>query len=389
MKILLSSDWHLGKFLYREKLLSKQAEFFQGEFLSCLKDLKPDLLIVAGDILDRPIPDQETLYFYEDFLKELSTYKIPSFFILGNHDSRRTAYHSYFLEQAQIYLIDHLKYFFTPFSLKDNRGEEVNFYFLPYLPLYELLEKARAFLSFEIPESITYTTLLETLFKEIPFKRPAFIVTHFALDQFQSCGEEISIKGFSEDYVLPESMFQSFDIACLGHLHRPQMKKEKFIYPGAPMPYSFETFIEERGVRFIEWRDNRIIRNEFMALTSPYELLTLKGTFAQIEKQPKTNAYTKIILEDEKPIFNVYERLKALFPNLLYLEYTYSSNFSKEDKVEVNFSLEAIDLDEKALFREFYALVEGKEIEPKLWEVFLKNLEEFYNLEKKEVSLCQ
>ncbi|MFN3568465.1 MAG: exonuclease SbcCD subunit D [Caldimicrobium sp.] len=141
MKILLTSDWHLGKFLYKEKLLNKQMEFFYGKFFPLLKDLKPDLLIVAGDILDKPVPDQETLYAYAELLKELSTFNIPCFLILGNHDSKRTSLYSYFLEKAKIYLIDHINYF--PFTFHDEKGERVFLYFLPYLPIYEFLEKIK------------------------------------------------------------------------------------------------------------------------------------------------------------------------------------------------------------------------------------------------------
>ncbi|MFN3921419.1 MAG: exonuclease SbcCD subunit D [Caldimicrobium sp.] len=384
MKILLTSDWHLGKYLYKEKLLNKQAEFFQKEFFPLLKDLKPDLLIVAGDILDRPIPDQDTLYFYADLLKELSSYDIPSFFILGNHDSKRTALHRYFLEKAKIYLIDHLEYFFSPFLVKDQRGNTLNLYFLPYLPLYELFEKAKEDPLFAVPERISYVTVVKNLLERRQIKSPSLFISHFALEQFHFCGEEVTIKGFSEEYILPVTLLYHFDLIFLGHLHRPQKAKEKFFYPGAPLPYSFEASTEKRGVLFFEWKENSLVKSEFLELTPPYELLYLKGSFEEIMEYPKSESYTKILLYDEKPIFNVYERIKTKFPNLLSLEYVTAFSSLCKNLEEIDFTTESIKVDERELFRDFYQFVEKKEIEPKLWEVFLKNLDEFYQLERKE-----
>lgn len=391
MKILLTSDWHLGKYLYKEKLLSKQAEFFQREFFPLLREIKPDLLIVAGDILDKPIPDQDTLYYYADLLRELSSFAIPSFFILGNHDSRRTALHRYFLEKAKIYLIDHLDYFFSPFIFKDERGDTLNLYFFPYLPLYELYEKVQAYFSLEISEKISYVSLLKSLLGLNQIKSPSVFISHFALEPFLFCGEELSIKGFSEDYILPEGLLSSFDLVFLGHLHRPQRARDKIFYPGAPIPYSFEASCEERGVLLLEWRENFLVKSEFFALTSPYELLYLKGTFEEIMQYPESESYTKILLLDEKPIYNVYERIKTRFPNLLFLEYITAATplIERENLEEINPSYENIKLEEGELFKEFYKLIEGKEIEPKLWEIFLENLAEFYNLERREGRICQ
>jgi len=61
MRILLTSDWHIGKTLFSKSLLEEQAKFFEDTFFACLKDVKPDLLINAGDIFDRPIPDLDSL----------------------------------------------------------------------------------------------------------------------------------------------------------------------------------------------------------------------------------------------------------------------------------------------------------------------------------------
>jgi len=389
MKILLTSDWHLGKPLYAIKLLSEQARFFEETFLPMLSYLKPDAVVVAGDILDKPLPDQETLFFYEDLLARLSHFKIPFLFILGNHDSRRTALHKYFMELAGLYLADDLRFFLTPFTLQDSKGEVCHFYLLPYLPLYELFERVKvAGLTLAL-EELNYPGLIACLLARIELKKPAFLVSHFALEKGLFSGEEIQIRGLSPDYLLPEELFQDFDLLLLGHLHRPQNLRGKIWYPGAPLAYSFETFKEERGVYLLEVKGGELVSSEFIPLTPPYELRLLQGPFEDLFQLPPTQAYVKVVLEDETPVFNAYERLKERFPQLLCLEYGKKREIEAERPLEEAPIYEEISLDERALFKEFYEFLEEKEIDPKLWEVYHRYLEEFYKKEREGGRVCQ
>jgi exonuclease SbcD len=386
MRILLTSDWHLGKNIFQKKLLSEQALFFENSFFPLLKEVRPDFLIVAGDILDKPLPDQETLFFYEDLLRRLSDLKITSLLILGNHDSRRTSLHKHFIELAGIHLIDDLKFFSKPFIWKDKSGKHLNLYILPYLPLYELLEKALSQGFFYSSEEITFTTLFEALLSQIEIKRPAFLVSHFAVDKAISCGEEISIRGYTSDYVFSEKLFSCFDALLLGHLHRPQVLEERFFYPGAPLPYSFENYSDQRGLFFLEW-DGRSLSSEFISLKPPYELRIIKGLFEKLLQMEKTNAYIKVILEDKLPIFDAHQKLKEHFPNLLHLEYEEEEILLEGQTIHEE--LRSSELDERVLFCEFYNYVEKKEMDERLWEVFNKYLEDFYKNERKEGRLCQ
>lgn len=387
MKIIFSSDWHLGKSLYSIKLINEQATFFETSFFPFLESTKPDLLIVAGDILDKPLPDQETLLLFEELIRKLATLKIPSIFILGNHDSRRTAIHKFFLELAGIFVVDDLRYFFNPFTFKDERGENFFLYLLPYLPFYELLEKIKSEgVSIDLEEA-NFGNLLIKLFEGLSVKKPSILVSHFAIDKGIYSGEEIQIKGLSFDYLVSQSLFENFDYVFLGHLHRPQKVEEKIYYPGSPLPYSFENFSEKRGVYLFEIKENNILSSQFIPLSPTYELKLIKGFFEEILKSPRTDAYVKVILLDKMPIFNAYERLKEKFPRLLSLEYENQREITREINFEVP-DVEQIHFDEKELFKEFYKFVEDKALEPNLEKVFEKYLEEFYKLEREEGRLC-
>ncbi|MCS7199607.1 MAG: exonuclease SbcCD subunit D [Caldimicrobium sp.] len=389
MKIVLTSDWHLGKNLYHQKLLSHQAKFFQETFLHLLKDVKPDLLIVAGDILDKPIPDQETIYFFEEFLKNLSTTKVKTLFILGNHDSRRTSLHKYFMEYADIHMVDDLRYLTNPLTLSGKRGEPINFYLLPYLPPYEILEKWSLSSSKNWESVYSLKEALNKIFINVKFLEPAILIGHFVLEEATFCGEELFLKGFSIDYTLSQKLFTPFRYVFLGHLHRYQVHKEKFIYPGAPLPYAFETFTEKRGVVLIEILGGAIIHQELIPLSPPYTLKYLRGSFQDIMALPREEAYVKIILEEDRPIFDAHAQLKTKFPNLLFLDYAKENYENQVISYTVQEELsENSKLDLRALFREFYNFVENEEPNGEIWRIFESYLEAFYKKEHREGELC-
>jgi len=390
MRLLLTSDWHLGKNLFSVKLLKEQAKFFEDSFLPLLREVKPQLLIVAGDILDKPLPDQETLLFFEELLRQIYALGIPSLLILGNHDSKRTSIHKSFLELGKIFMVDDLRFFFEPFSLEDEKGERLNLYLLPYLPLFEFFEKVKERKSFIIREEVNHLSLLRHLFEGFIPKKPSLFISHFALKSGTFTGEEIQIRGFSSDYLFPEDLFTNFDLVFLGHLHRAQRLGEKFYYPGAPLPYSFETRNEKKGVFLFEFKEGTLVHSEFISLTPSYELLVLKGSFHELMNSKPVHSYVKILLEEEVPIYQAFERLKERFPNLLSLEYL-KANENQEETSFIFEEEEALEfrLDPVSLFREFYFYSEGREIEEEFLRVYDKYLKEFYEKEEREGRLWQ
>lgn len=389
MRIILTSDWHLGKALYNLKLLPYQSKFFHDQFLGLLRDVNPDLLIVAGDILDKPLPDQETLFYFEEFLRELSYTKVKSIFILGNHDSRRTALHKHFMEYAAIYIIDDLKYLIEPFVVRDSQGNTLNLYLFPYLPPFELMNKLGHYYSRAQEAANPLREALWDYFADKTLKDPAILVGHFAIEEAVPSGEELLLRGFSNEYLFPKDLFSPFKYLFLGHLHRYQTYSNKFIYSGAPLPYSFEIFSERRGVLLVEFNEGIISHLELIPLEPPYILKIIKGSFESICSLPEDESYVKVILEEDKPIFDVHAKLKKRFPNLLYLDYV--SPQSERDVHELfieGMSQEDTQLELKILFREFYQLLEKRGPEEELWQIFETYLDLFNQKEQKEGMLC-
>lgn len=89
-RIVHTADWHLGARLVERERHEEQAAFLDW-LLTQLIELRPELLIVAGDIFDSATPPQEALTLYYRFLGRLAaTVKCRTLILGGNHDSPAT-----------------------------------------------------------------------------------------------------------------------------------------------------------------------------------------------------------------------------------------------------------------------------------------------------------
>ena len=91
MKILHTSDWHLGQnFIGKSRI--EEHEAFLSWLLKTIKEKQIEVLLVSGDIFDTGTPSNYALELYYNFLKELSHIKtlITTIITAGNHDSVST-----------------------------------------------------------------------------------------------------------------------------------------------------------------------------------------------------------------------------------------------------------------------------------------------------------
>lgn len=390
MIILHTSDWHLGKIFFGKKLTEEQAIFFEKNFFPLLKDIKPDLIIVTGDIIDRPNPDYETQRLFCEILLKLFKEKIPCIFILGNHDSKRITLFKEFLKYNNLIIIDDLSYFTNPIPWENEKGEKIYLYPLPYLSFYEFKENLENLCkkTFFQKNQFTLKDLVEILInlKENFLLKPAILLGHFAIEEGIFCGEEFPLTIIGNEEIFPLILFENFDVLLLGHLHRIQKIKEKVFYAGSILPYSFEEAKFKKGMWLLEIKNGILIKDENIFLDPPMKLKTIKGYFKDLIKSPPDNAYLKVILQDKEPVLHPFERLKSIFPNLLALEYEekHPSFYFKDFSMEEISSNSKIEINEEKLFKDFYKYVEEKEIEEKLFHIFKKYLKEFKeeNMEK-------
>ena len=138
MKFFHLSDLHIGKQLHRYNLKEDQQVILK-EVITYAKELRPDAIVIAGDIYVKSVPSAEAVNVFDEFLTDLSeiTPEIPILIISGNHDSPdRLKYASEILKRHHIYLAGNVperpEEHIEKVTLHDAYGE-VDFYLLPFV----------------------------------------------------------------------------------------------------------------------------------------------------------------------------------------------------------------------------------------------------------------
>ena len=134
MKILHTSDWHLGKIFHEHSLLEDQ-RFFLEQLLLHIESERYDVLIIAGDIYDRSIPPVEAVTLLSEFFSKLRKLdsEIHVLVISGNHDSApRLSYGREVFDQARIHIRTEPEMVDVPVEITAD-GLCVDFYLTPFL----------------------------------------------------------------------------------------------------------------------------------------------------------------------------------------------------------------------------------------------------------------
>ena len=132
MKLVHTADWHLGKYLYGRSLLPDQEYFVREQFLPFLREERPDLVILAGDVFDRAIAPSGALRLFDSFLSGVSALGIPLAVIAGNHDGPdRMAIGGALLRKSGIYLAARPEEVLCPVELSCG-DRPVRLFLLPY-----------------------------------------------------------------------------------------------------------------------------------------------------------------------------------------------------------------------------------------------------------------
>lgn len=250
MRILHTSDWHLGKRLYQHSRLAEQKLFLKW-LVKYIQSEHIDVVIIAGDIFDTPNPPHEALEIYYQFLQNfLNSPEKEIYIIGGNHDSGR------FLEAPRPLLAGKSVHISGKLS-----GEETLPTFqlksaakLSLLPFFRtsdlLMLKGNSELSAGNAPHLREKELINTLAKLLertkrihnPSGLPHLLMAHHNVGGMSYSGSELTV-GLTGIDSLPIELFHPhFDYVALGHMHNFQnVGKEKIpaIYSGAPIPLKF------------------------------------------------------------------------------------------------------------------------------------------------------
>lgn len=335
MRLLHTSDWHLGRTFHGESLLSEQEEAVD-QLVGLASDAQVDLVVVAGDLYDRAIPPADAVALFDDALVRLHGIGARIVAIAGNHDSAaRVAVADELLERVGVTVRGDVARCVQPLGFDpDDGGPPVAVYPVPYLepslagPQIAGLEgndgteELRRLGHHEVTSRAT--SLIRRHVASSGLVR-SVVVAHTFVGGGTSSESERDLTVGNIDRV-DLSAFAGFDYVALGHLHRPQeFDGGRVAYSGTPLPYSFSEEHDTKSARIVEIDSRGRCRSTVVPLGIGRPLRTLRGAFEDLLRSPKfadaEQARVRFQITDADLPLRVMPRLQERFPHAVALEH--------------------------------------------------------------------
>ena len=321
MKWFHLSDLHLGKRLCEVPLLSDQAHIL-SQILALTAEERPDGVLIAGDVYDKPVPSAEAVGLLDDFLVRLSRQGVPAYLISGNHDSaERLSFGGRLMAAGGVHVAPVYSGQVEPIVLADQYGP-VYLYLLPFLKPAHV----RRFFPEASIESYTDEVAAVVSAMEIdPAVRNVLVAHQFVTGSVRCASEEVSVGGTDNVDV---SVFDGFDYVALGHLHSPQRAgRDTVRYCGTPLAYSFPEAEQEKSVTVVELKEKGTVSLRTLPLTPLRRLGELRGTYEELtcrqfyEGTDYQSRYLRVVLTDEEDVVDAAVKLRMVYPGLMQVAY--------------------------------------------------------------------
>jgi exonuclease SbcD len=338
MRLLHTSDWHLGRSLHRADLRAAQSAFLD-HLVDTVRAEKVDAVLVAGDIYDRAVPSVDAVELCEDALLRLNATGARIVLISGNHDSaRRLGFGSGLLDQAGVHLRTRPGALARPVLLEDRHGS-VAVYGIPYLEP----DAVRGELP-DSPQDLQKTA--DTPAPRETGRGHAGVLGH-AVSAIRADAEgrgvrrqvvmahgwvaggaaseserDITVGGVGQ---VPAALFDGFSYVALGHLHGQQTVTPQLRYSGSPLPYSFSEAAHRKGSWLVDLDGDGIISAEQVPAPVFRRLSVLRGQLADLLTSAAYGGYeddfVSVTLTDPSRPEGAMDKLRSRFPHVLVLAF--------------------------------------------------------------------
>lgn len=331
MKIIHSSDWHLGRTLKGASLIDDQRRFLQ-DLAMLAREHGVQAVLVSGDVYDRAIPPTEAITTLADTLLDLSAI-CPVLMIPGNHDSAtRLGFGAPLLAASGVHVLADIDEIGTPIHIGTG-PQRALVYGIPFLEP-ELVHRT---LNAERTHVGVLTAAMERIRQDIADRRLAaqrtgdplphtIVLAHaFITGGTESDSEkDVSVGGVAD---APAGIFHGVDYVALGHLHAPQQistsQTGTLRYSGSPLPYSFSEESHEKSVTIVTFDDDGGLSIDLAPTRVRRRMRTITGNLDSLlidaELTDAEDDWIRAIITDERRPENAMARLQQRFPNAIEL----------------------------------------------------------------------
>ena len=331
MRLLHTSDWHLGRQFHGASLLDEQAAAMD-RIVELAAAAEVDAVLIAGDLYDRAIPPAEAVQLFNDTLARLRAGGAAVVAIAGNHDSHvRVSVYDPLLASLGVTIRGDVGRAHEPVLVAPRRGgEPVAVYPLPYL---EPSVDGPALVAEDPspPARLRHEEVTRLALSRIHADRQrhagrrAVLVAHTFAAGGEACESERELTVGNVDRVSVEA-FAGFDYVALGHLHGAQeLAGSRLAYSGTPLAYSFSEQHQCKSVRLVQLAGDGSISVERLPLGVGRPLRTLDGELETLLRDPRHSeaeqARLRVILRDETLPLQAMARLRQRFPHVAELRH--------------------------------------------------------------------
>lgn len=297
MKILHTSDWHLGQNFFTKSRKDEHQAFISW-LLDLVADEQIDAVVVAGDVFDTGTPPSYARELYNQFVVDLQQQKCVLIVLGGNHDSVSTLNESkqilaclntFVVASTGIAIEEQV------FEIPTKHGETgAILCAVPFIRPRDVIQSNAGETGLEKRQALGdaikqhYQLLFEmaqekklSLGIDVPIIATGHL-TAMGVSQSDSVRDIYigTLDGFAADGFPPA------DYIALGHIHKPQIvaKSEHIRYSGSPIPLSFDELNTQKQVMLIEFEGAQ--RKALVPIDVPVfqPMAVLKGDLPKLEK---------------------------------------------------------------------------------------------------------
>jgi exonuclease SbcD len=381
MKILHTSDWHLGRNFGPISLREDQQRFCD-RIVDLSQDQRIDLVIIAGDIYDRAIPPTESIDLFRETIQRILETGAVVAAITGNHDSaERVASYDELLDLSGFYLRGGY-----------NRvGRVVTHHFadgpldIVLLPFLHPREAPDDFIETEerdplerrrrhTHESVLAEAVIRARSKLVSPRSVA--IAHAFVNGAATSESELQLEVGGTGAVDP-SLFDGFSYTALGHLHRPQdvTGKGRVRYSGTPLAYSFSED-HEKSVTLIDMDAQGELKVQAVNLGVCRGVTTIRGAIDELLEPRRfseaSNKFVRAIVTNRETVVEAKTRLEQIYPHIVEIRLEPEGMPTRIEDV----SAPVEELSPEVVVQEFWEALEGVAPDEEMKQVLFEAVEE-------------
>jgi exonuclease SbcD len=322
MRILHTSDWHLGRYFHAVSM-EEDHDAVLAQIGAIIECERPDLLIIAGDVFDRAVPPQSALARFASFIRKVTEDgRLAVVIIAGNHDSAAQIGMMGVLPTGGLSLVrGPIAADERPLIVHHPDGDVA----VSALPFSYEFAAREAFQDEAIscPADVLGAQVRSAR-AHVPEGARWVIVAHaFVTGASVSAGERPLSRTVGGIETVPLDLFEGAHYVALGHLHRPQrVGSDRIRYSGAPLAFGFDEEGDGKSVTVVDLAADGAVSVRLTPLEPRRGVRTVRGRLAELLEAPEAcEDFTSVILTDESPQIDPMRRIREKYPNAVHLTY--------------------------------------------------------------------